>query len=349
MEGFEQFASYMQEEGSDPAVFAADLSALWGFLADHPAVLESPELAESAARFVGNVISVVHPAATWRVTPELEVGTSTRSIPVAGLVRIMVEQPEQLDAFTEELSSWPQADQDVQETNALTASGSQPVLQVPPVPFTRPPFPEEDYRDADGQVIRYGTRWGNGGPPEEAYSRLSHLGRFAPLLLDLDALIGHLQTWYLVDVDRKTVDQETQLVLRPSTGATVAITATVESVRIQGGALFRAVAPQCSCDACDESAETAADHLEDVLLAIAAGGLREVFPVGHRRWQHTQLCTLEGERHSSNGEPDRNLTPDELEHITAALRELHDGWWPAWTLRADLTEPPALPTDRNPT
>ncbi|MEV8250262.1 DUF6226 family protein [Microbacterium sp. NPDC076768] len=299
VEGFEEFASYVCEQGGDPANFVQDISALWGFLDRRKAVLESVELADSAARFVGNVIAVVHPAASWRRTPELEVGTSTRSIPVAELVRIMVEQSELVDEFMDMLSSWSQADQDAFEMSALMEVGSQPLLRVPPVRFERPALPQQDY---------------------------------------LDAVIEYLQAWYVVDVERRTVDQETRTVLRPSTGATVTIAAAVDSVQIQGGALFRTVVPQCSCDACDESAESVADEVEDTLLAIAAGGLREVCPVGHRRWQHAQLCHLGGERHSSNGEPDPNLTADELEQATKMLRELDDGWWPAWTFRTDLAQ-----------
>lgn len=105
----------------------------------------------------------------------------------------------------------------------------------------------------------------------------------------LDALAEYLLARYVVDVDRRTVDQETHLVLRPSTGAPVTIMATVESAEIQGGALFRARVPQCSCDACDESAESVVADAEDTLLAITAGGLREVFPVGHRRGTAAQI------------------------------------------------------------
>ncbi|WEK61434.1 MAG: DUF6226 family protein [Candidatus Microbacterium colombiense] len=333
VEGFERFASFLQQNGTDPTDLVGDVSALWSFLAAHPEVLSTPELAESASRFVGNVIAVVHPTATWSMAGELQVGTATRSIPVAGLVRIMVEQPEHREPFVEMLSTWDQADRDDQEMNDLAHLESHPTLSVPTAAFERPPFPDREYRDSDGQIIPYGNRWVDGPPPEEAYSRLSHPERFAPLLCDLDAVVAYLAAHYVVDVDRQTVGPETRVALRPSTGAPVTITATVESARITAGALFHTDAPQCSCDACDESAETVADQLEADLLAIAAGGLRERFPVGSRRWHFTQLCSLDGGYRTTSSEPDPARTPQQLEHAAQALRNLADGWWPAWTLR----------------
>lgn len=53
--------------------------------------------------------------------------------------------------------------------------------------------------------------------------------------------------------------------LRPTTGATITLTVSAESVDIEAGALFRDRAPVCTCDACDETAESVADNLEQTL------------------------------------------------------------------------------------
>jgi hypothetical protein len=333
--GFELFAAFARDTGADPAVLAADLGALWDFVAAHPEVLDAPETSEAAARFLGNAIALTHPAARWRMTSEPEVGTSTMSVPVAGLLRGIVERPEQREAFREMLASWPQADRDAEELAALSRDAVDIDFVVAPVPFTRPALAIPEFVDESGRVIVYGSRWAGGSPPDDAYSRVSHPERFAPVVSVVDALVDHLETWYEVDVDRRTDESGARIWhLRPTTGATITLTGTADSVGIEAGALTREIAPSCTCDACDETAVSVADHLEETLLAIAAGGLREVYPVGQRRWLHTELRTPDGGRRSSGGEPDRSLPAARLDEAADLLAHLPDGWWPAWTLRS---------------
>lgn len=334
VDGFAPFVAFARDARADPAVLATDVFALWDFVAAHADLLGSAETADAAARFLGNAIAVAHPAATWRMTSEPEVGTSTRSIPVAGLLRAIVEHPEHREPFQEMLASWPQADRDDQELAALGHDDVHTEFVVAPVTFARPALAIAEFVDDDGHRIDYGSRWAGGSPPDDAYSRVSHPERFAPVLTVVDALVEHLETWYLVDVDRRVDEQGTRVfALRPTTGAPITITATAESVGIEAGALFRDNAPSCTCDACDESAETVADHLEETLLAIAAGGLREVFPVGQRRWLHTRIRALDGGGRSSGGEPAPSISPERLDAAAALLDGLDDGWWPAWSLR----------------
>jgi len=334
VEGFERFETFARDAVADPAVLAADLAALWDFVAAHPAVLVSADTADAATRFLGNAIAVAHPAATWRMMSEPEVGTSTRSVTVVGLLRTIVERPDQREPFLEMIASWPQADRDDQELLALAQEDADVDLVVAPEPFVRPALALPEFVDDDGRVIGYGSRWAGGSPPDDAYSRVSHPERFAPVLTVVDALVDHLETWYDVDVDRRAGVSDARVVhLRPTTGAAITITATAESVSIEAGALFRDLAPGCTCDACDETAETVADQLEETLLAIAAGGLREVFPVGQQRWLHTRILTADGGRRSSSGDPGPSLSPERLDDAAELLGRLPDGWWPAWTLR----------------
>lgn len=334
VEGFERFETFARDAGADPAVLAADLAALWDFVAAHPALLVSADTADAATRFLGNAIAVAHPAATWRMMSEPEVGTSTRSVTVVGLLRTIVERPDQREPFLEMIASWPQADRDDQELLALAQEDPDVELVVPPEPFARPALALPEFVDDDGRVIGYGSRWAGGSPPDDAYSLVSHPERFAPVLTVVDALVDHLQTWYVVDVDRRAGESDARVVhLRPTTGAAITITATAESVSIEAGALFRDLAPGCTCDACDETAETVADQLEETLLAIAAGGLREVFPVGQQRWLHTRILTADGGRRSSSGDLGPSLSPERLDDAAELLGRLPDGWWPAWSLR----------------
>lgn len=334
VEGFEPLVAYARDAGADPAALAADLAALWDFLAGHPDLLASPETADAAARFLGNAIAVAHPEARWRATPEPEIGTSTMSIPVADLLRTIVERPEQREPFREMLASWPQADRDAGELSALAREDAGIDLAFAPVPFARPELAIPEFVHEDGRIIEYGSRWAGGSPPDDAYSRVSHPERFAPVLTVVDALVDHLETWYEVDVDRRSDEPEMRVVhLQPPTGAPMTITARAEAVEIEAGALFRETVPGCTCDACDETAETVADQLEETLLAIAAGGLREVFPVGHRRWLHTRILTADGGGRSSGGEPGPSIPAELLDDAAALLDALPGGWWPAWTLR----------------
>ncbi|WP_435749065.1 DUF6226 family protein [Microbacterium sp. PMB16] len=335
VEGFELFEAFARDAGADPAALAADLAALWDFVAAHPDLLASPEVADAAARFLGNAIARAHPAATWRMTSEPEVGTSTMSVTVVGLLRTIVERPDQREPFLEMIASWPQVDRDAQELSALAQEDADVELVVAPVPFARPALAIPEFVDDDGRVIDYGSRWAGGSPPEDAYSRVSHPERFAPVVSVVDALVEHLETWYDVDVERRDGEAEARVVhLRPTTGAAITLTATASSVGIEAGALFRDMMPSCTCDACDETAETVADQLEETVLAIAAGGLRELFPVGDRRLLHARILTADGGGRSSSGEPGPSLPRDLLDDATTLLERLPGGWWPAWSLRS---------------
>ena len=55
--------------------------------------------------------------------------------------------------------------------------------------YVRPLIEAPVFRDADGAVINYGSRW-HGSPPEDTYSVDTHPERFAPLHVVADALIG---------------------------------------------------------------------------------------------------------------------------------------------------------------
>lgn len=62
--------------------------------------------------------------------------------------------------------------------------------------YARPEIPVQVFRDAAGQIIEYGNRWGAGAPPEDSYSVDTHPERFAPLHTVAEALIAHLTAGY---------------------------------------------------------------------------------------------------------------------------------------------------------
>ena len=75
-------------------------------------------------------------------------------------------------------------------------------------------------------------------------------------------------------------------------------------VMVHAGVLHDFPFPVCGCDACDETAETAADRLEMLVLTVAAGGYSERYPVGRKRWSEYALTAFDGSgSESGQGEP----------------------------------------------
>lgn len=42
------------------------------------------------------------------------------------------------------------------------------------VQYRRPSWPEMVFRDVEGTVIPYGTRWFDGSPPDDSHSRVTN-------------------------------------------------------------------------------------------------------------------------------------------------------------------------------
>ncbi|MCI9888669.1 hypothetical protein JT358_09380 [Micrococcales bacterium 31B] len=165
--------------------------------------------------------------------------------------------------------------------------------------YTRPSIEPQEFLDASGQPIPYGTRWAHlgGSPPVDTYSVDSHAERFAPLHTIATALIDHLAATYDVEVDENPALAEAALhpplpgsivravSFRPASAecaALLIVFTAFPSVRIYAGAFRTTAYPHCSCDACDETWQLVADDLEGEVLSIAAGGLAET--IGRRRW-----------------------------------------------------------------
>jgi hypothetical protein len=332
VDGYEPFERYLRAEGADPVQLAADLSHLWLFVSGRSDILESSVLADAAGRFVGNAIALAHPAATWRSTPEPEVGTATTSIPVDGIVQAMVTNPDRRQPFLDMFQTWEEADADEREIAALQDDAGGPDLVLPPAAFTRPPLSEPEYRDDEGRVIPYGSRWPDDGPPEESYSVVTHPERFAPVLSVVEALADYLERWFIVEITRSRDDDGAAVFrFQPSTGAPLTITASMDSVRVEAGALFDAFVPSCTCDACDETASTASERLERVVLAVASGGLRERYPMGRRQWLFVSLRFPDGGAESSSGGLGPDVSEGRKQRASQIINGLDGGRWPAWT------------------
>ena len=341
--GYEGFVRSLDEQRADAHALARDLPALLRFLAAHPGIPGDSDLLRSAAVFFGNALVVLHPRASWSTLAELEVGTRTRSIPVELAVRMLIEHPERHDEFLQMLQTWDQDDEDDDELERLhdVEEHQQTELHLPEEAFRRPDLREQVYLDDAGQPIPYGDhdRWPD-GPPDDAYERLTHQERFAPLQIEVDALVEYLARTCDVRVDQQTAaDGDRVFTLTPADGAPMRITSSPTGVMVSAGALYEGCFPPCTCDACNESATTVAADLESALLGIIGGGLREQYPVGRKKWTHVALTTPGGGSSSSAGPLDPPLdTRKQRSELRARLAELPDGRWPAWPHRGG---PPA--------
>lgn len=168
-------------------------------------------------------------------------------------------------------------------------------------PYERPVIAEVVVRGEDGQVIPYGERWED-GPPDDTYSVTSHLERFAPLHTVADALIAHLVATYDVEVsegpevvaavmaeravergscpvtqpDEDFLARVVRVVPRDAAGASLTFLFTTFPgvqlwVHAPAGAVDKSAYPTCGCDACDETAQSLAEPLEDEVLGVATG------------------------------------------------------------------------------
>ena len=211
--------------------------------------------------------------------------------------------------------------------------------------YVRPPLPTTTYYSSDGRAIPYGQRWGEDGPAPDSYSVVSHPERFEGLHDVARALIDHLAAAYDAGVDTSPaaaadllrqpggVVHSGRVTPRAAGAAPLTFVLTDHpAVIVHAGVLHDFVFPVCSCDACDETAETAAARLELLVLGVAAGGYSERYPVGgRRRWLGYALMAPDGSA-SESGQGDPGPVPaDRLRSGKARLKEVPDGWapWPA--------------------
>lgn len=206
-------------------------------------------------------------------------------------------------------------------------------------PYVRPVIDARVFRDADGQVIDYGNRWGISGPPEDTYSVETNLERFSPLHTIADALITHLSQTFDVEVshddafagDLLRVPDDVVRVVRVTPKAMNAADMTFvftayPSVIVHAGTLLDLRHPSCGCDACDLTWESEADEMEWEVAAIADGYLRESVD---SKWFGFSMSTPDNQHYGGN----TRISPSLAQRVKEAeltLRALPNGWesWP---------------------
>lgn len=344
--GYSAFIGFCADHGVRADELAADPARLMWFLHQWAAEIDSDSaMSAAAAVFVGNTIARLRPDGRWTAYQNGSplVGNRQRQFDVARmLVALRSADAESVRGLVSALSDW--AGEEVE-------SPSVPPPPVPPSagqpPYVRPLLPTRAYYSPDGALIPYGRQWGDEGPAPESYSVDSHPERFAGLHAVAAALIDHLSAVYDVDVDRDPVHagdvfmkaremlQAVRVTPRRADAAPLTFLFTgYPGVLIHAGVMHDFPFPVCGCDACDETAGTAADRMEMLVLTVAAGGYRERYPVGGRKWSEYALTAVDGSGfESGSGEP-APVDAVRLQDAEDRLREVAGGWRP-WPLRPD--------------
>ena len=130
--------------------------------------------------------------------------------------------------------------------------------------------------------------WGPGGPPEEAYGRLTNVERFRPLHSTMLEIVDRLEEGFEVErTEGYGLDEELEkgLVLarpcvrlspRDPDAAPIAVAFTAfPGLHIRFGRWHTELFPVCGCDACAESTEDEIERLNSMVEAVTAGRFRE--------------------------------------------------------------------------
>lgn len=147
-----------------------------------------------------------------------------------------------------------------------------------------------------------GGRWGSAGPPPEAYSRVTDADRFRPLHGLILDLLAKLEADF--DIERAEgygldVELEAGVAARPSVRVAptdsaaapiVVVFSSFPGLTVRYGRLTMQSFPSCGCDACDETADSAWERLNEQIDSIVAGGFREeialpFFGMAACRWE----------------------------------------------------------------
>lgn len=139
------------------------------------------------------------------------------------------------------------------------------------------------------------TTWGEEGPPEEAYGRVTDANRFAPLHDLARQALDDLAARYAVTRDawteRDPLGGGTDVPavrLTPADPAAAPVTVVFTEfpgVRLRYGGTELHL-PQCGCDACAETLDECAGQLREQLAAVTAGRCGERLVPRDGQWWH---------------------------------------------------------------
>ncbi|WP_091678414.1 DUF6226 family protein [Amycolatopsis marina] len=180
-----------------------------------------------------------------------------------------------------------------------------------------------------------GDHWGPEGPPEEAYSRVTDPGRYAPLHAAARELLDELIERYTVvgetfeEADPHGSEPAPGIRLAPADPAASPLAVVFTSfpgLVVQLGRTETLALPRCGCDACDETVEDCVELLRERVGALTAGTFGERLVRDGGWWHEYWYRTPNGGGGSSRGRIDRK----ELRALRATAPGGEQRWapWP---------------------
>jgi hypothetical protein len=166
--------------------------------------------------------------------------------------------------------------------------------------------------------------------------------RFAPLHQVADALIAYLAATYDVSVsDGDAGVGVVRAVLvepnAPDAASLKFVFTDYPGIRLRTGLLRDFPAPQCGCEACDETWSDCADNLEQHVLAVCEGRYRESLSGG---WVEYEFVDPDGVPvESGRGQADAHRAV-ELATARSRLEALPGGRWAPWPTAGPEPLPP---------
>lgn len=208
--------------------------------------------------------------------------------------------------------------------------------------YRRPAFPRQVYLDEQGRPIDYGNRWDGASPPEDAYSRVTNLQRFAPVHAVTIALVEWLENTYDVAVEQAPsvatdllrmpddVIRAVRVTPREPTSAPLTFVLTpFPGVYLHAGSLHDFHFPMCGCDACDDDVTNMVEELEWTVRTVVSGGYSERLDPWPGSWVENKLDEP-GARTSSGRSRISELPGERLKFARTVLPP--DGRWSPWPL-----------------
>ena len=198
-----------------------------------------------------------------------------------------------------------------------------------------------------------GDRLGIGGPPEEAYSRVTNPERFQPLHDAATGLLDRLEREFAVErLERPDADDELGRIslARPAIRLTphdpqaapiVVAFSEFPGLHVRFGSWRTEPFPRCGCDACDETPDELIEEMTRMVNAVVSGGFREsirVPPLLGDGWRESEFQF--NDDHGRFRRSQSRVSRSRALEMTGGERRVTLEWKP-WP---DATQPPRRPS-----
>jgi hypothetical protein len=184
-------------------------------------------------------------------------------------------------------------------------------------------------------------------PPAEAYSRVTNVERFKPLIPFAEHLLDGLEREFMVtrlEGDEVDKDFDIKGLFRPAVrllpddeeAAQLSIAfSSFPGVSVRVGHWYKETLPHCACDACGETAEGLQEELQRLVSSVVSGRLQESLeiPLFGDPWQIHYFWNNSGERSGGRSRINR-AEAAELLKVSSGRKNVEYAPWPKRTASA---------------